>query len=305
MHWLVKAAIQGTLSRTRDPQRWNRLLQKYVTRSLTLQQSFFDEKWHKCKTHMGLMGDGPVPDGESRRPGPVLELGTGWHPVVPIGFALAGYDTVYTVDVESLVHRQPVVEVIGAYLECGDPALDQARLDVARGVLADPSLTGRELMTAVGVTSLVVDARRIPLPSDSIRLFVSNNTFEHIPEQSLKDILREFRRLAKDDAVMSHHIDMGDHYAVFDSSIDVYHFLRFSEKTWRYFNNDLQYQNRLRMSDHVRIHQNSGWSVVARKERRDRESTSGLQIADEFRHYDADDLLVCDGWLWSRPEEPS
>ncbi len=63
------------------------------------------------------------------------------------------------------------------------------------------------------------------IKSDSVDFICSNNTFEHIPADILSAILREFKRVIKPGGLMSHFIDMSDHFAHFDSRITIYNFL--------------------------------------------------------------------------------
>ncbi len=50
--------------------------------------------------------------------------------------------------------------------------------------------------------------------------------------------------------VTSHFIDMTDHFAHFDKTISIYNFLRFSELQWKWIDNSVQPQNRLRIYDY-------------------------------------------------------
>ena len=52
----------------------------------------------------------------------------------------------------------------------------------------------------------------------------------------------------KPDGLHSHFIDMSDHFAHMDSSISIYHFLRYSEAQWKRIDNSIQPQNRWRLS---------------------------------------------------------
>lgn len=76
-------------------------------------------------------------------------------------------------------------------------------------------------------------------------LLVSNSVLEHVPARSLKEFVRVPKAL--------HHIDYKDHYASFDKSITPYNFLRFGERTWKLFNPQSHYQNRLRHRDYVSL----------------------------------------------------
>lgn len=300
---MIKAALQGALSATPNPARWNRILQRYVSRSLDLSDAYFLTKWRLGKRHLDTFRRVSGADGAID----VLELGTGWFPVVPVALALGGARYVYTIDRQSLLRREQVLAVLEAcrrQLERGVVTLDSP---AAERKLADllanrDALSCSELLTELGIRALVGDAREVPLPSASVDLFVSNTTLEHIPGEVIAGILTEFRRLASARAVMSHLIDMGDHYAQFDRSITVYNFLKYSDRQWRPFNNTLQYQNRLRLSDHRALHRNAGWEVVE-------EDNSSLpvevlrrvKLAERFRVYDEDELRVYVSWMTSRP----
>lgn len=301
--WKIKAAVQGVFSLLPQPQRWNRYLQTYVTRSLDLTDERFLNKWAHAERHArhaDLIG------GIARAR--VMELGTGWLPIVPTGLALAGAESVETLDLHNLLRRDDVIGVLEAYERLiGSGAVDlpspaRSRLAAARAKAG--AMTAEGLLEELLVKTRVGDSRVIPLPDGSIDLFVSNNVLEHIPRDVLVDIFREFRRLASPNAVMSHYIDLADHYAGFDRSISAYNFLRYSEREWRWFNNALHYQNRLRASDYRAIHKEAAWTVV--DEELQREASDALRripLAPEFRRYSEDDLLVYGCWMVSKPAQ--
>jgi hypothetical protein len=300
--WLLKAGVQGALSMLPRPQAWNRLFQRYVTRSLTLTEDYFLQKWTQCARHI----DHHVVAGGGRPTGFVaVELGTGWFPIIPIGLALSGARRVVTLDQVQLLAPSRVVAVLRAYYDQiargtiavpGDRPLEQLRELLAQS--EEESAEG--ILARLGIEARVADARATGLADGSVDLFVSNNTFEHIPRDVLRDILREYRRLAAPGAVMSHFIDMSDHYAGFDKSIGPYHFLRFSSRTWRLFNNELQYQNRLRVTDFRELHAETGWRIVReRNSSRELVELRAIELAEEFRRYPEEELAVYASWMVS------
>lgn len=277
--WLLKAAVQGAISPLPGRDRLNHLLQRYVTGSVTLTDQVFERKRAQCRRHL-----------ESYRaqhgalPRHVLELGTGWYPIVPIGLINAGVERVTTFDVNPLC----------------DPPRARATLErFGSERQADPAATtAAELLEPLGVRMLVRDVRASGLDPGSVDLFVSNNTLEHIPPATLTEIAAEFRRLAAPGAVMDHFIDMSDHYAHFDRSITEYNYLRYSDRRWRPFNNRLQYQSRLRISDYRRIVEEAGFRVVAEDpERGPAEALDRITLAPRFRRYPRDELAVLRCWL--------
>ncbi|MBL4688710.1 MAG: hypothetical protein JKY37_29245, partial [Nannocystaceae bacterium] len=136
--WWLKAGIQGTLSLLPQPQRWNRLLQRYVTRNIHLRDRTFQRKWDQVRwhyKHWSARRDNPI--------GVALELGTGWHPIVPIGLALLGVPRVITIDITDMVSQRTLAEVLNAYValldgEIGDVAVSQERASIIRELAAAP-----------------------------------------------------------------------------------------------------------------------------------------------------------------------
>jgi len=123
-----------------------------------------------------------------------------------------------------------------------------------------------ELLAELSLKSIVGYLAADDLLADlSIQNVVSNNTFEHIPEKELEKLLIYlFNKLPKG-GCMSHFIDMTDHYAHMDSSITVYHFLKFSQNQWDIIDNDIQPMNRLRYPVHKDLHTKSGFEILEEK----------------------------------------
>ncbi len=301
--WIVKAAVQGVLSRLPNPQRYNGLLQTHVARSLTMSDQDFIAKWRHLNGHLGSF----------RRHGPpgqrsfvALELGTGWFPIVPVGLALSGARSVYTVDPESLLTQERLrftLERYARFVATGEATFESASVSerLERLIASAERRSKSELLAELGIVPIVGDARNLGIESGSIDMICSNNTLEHIPRAVIAGIFREFQRLAAPDAVMSHHIDLSDHYAHFDRSITVYNFLKFSDRVWPLFNNRLHYQNRLRVSDFRALHRETGWQIL--EEDNVSEPLSVLRsitLAKRFRSYREADLAVRTAWITSR-----
>jgi SAM-dependent methyltransferase len=112
------------------------------------------------------------------------------------------------------------------------------------------------------VSRILGDARHLPLADQSVDFVVSNNTLEHIPTEVIPGILRSFHRVLRPGGLMSHHIDMADHYSYFDSRISPWHFLRYSPGQWEWIENRLQSQNRLRVSHFHQMMEEAGFEIV-------------------------------------------
>jgi hypothetical protein len=302
--WWIKAGIQGTLSLLPQPQRWNRLFQRYVTRSIRLRAQTFQRKWAQALHHHANWRLH-----RSHPPRSVLELGTGWHPVVPCGLALLGVEQVYTLDVTNLVCARTLAETFTLYDALlderhGDLPVDLRRMAILRDLRHDPPRDPYTALAQLGVHALVADARTSGLGAGTIDLFVSNNTLEHIDPATIAATFQEFGRLAAPGALMSHFIDMADHYAAFDPRITVYNFLRFTDTRWRLFDNELQHQNRLRVTDFRELHRASEWRLLDEENTSDAAAFAQVELAPQFHAYSSEDCMVYASWITSERMKP-
>ncbi len=301
--WKTKAFIQGTLSRLPKGKFWNQAIQRRITKSLILDRGKFQTKLGFAREHLRNLI-------RFRRDGQgftVLELGTGRFPIVPLYMFLCGAEQVISLDITRLLRNDTVRDTLlmyHAHLAEGNlPEARPERVERFREVIsANATPLGIDTLRQFNIETFVGDARHTALPWHSFDLLASNTTLEHIPGSTLAGILTHFRDLARPDAVMSHFIDMRDHYAEWDRSITVYNFMRYSEQDWRWFNNSLLYQNRLRVCDYRRIHAQAAWEIVLeRAAPGSRREFGTVPLAGEFRGYAERDLLVPTCWMVSHP----
>jgi hypothetical protein len=302
--WLLKAAVQGAISVLPGHHRLNALLQQHVTGSLELSEATFATKLRQCGHHLARFREAR---GADRPPRAALELGTGWYPIVPVGLALAGVVETTTVDISPLVDAQRAQRTFQSFaaaiqsdrLRDALPEIDPRRADAIVEAARDREPQTVDVMLArVGVSLRVGAVQAVGLEPGSMDLLVSNNTLEHVPPAGLNELLAELGRLSAPRAVMDHFIDISDHYAHFDRSITEFNYLRYRERAWRFFNNRLQYQNRLRAPDYKRLIENAGFRVICEEpERGAADKLSTTTLAPQFRHYARDDLLVLRTWI--------
>jgi hypothetical protein len=72
--------------------------------------------------------------------------------------------------------------------------------------------------------------------------------------------------------------------------------LKYSSREWKKYNPSLHYQNRLRHSDYLSLISQTGFKIVKEVQRQqnkiDKETLSKIEIAEEFKSYDFDDLAI-------------
>ena len=97
----------------------------------------------------------------------------------------------------------------------------------------------------------------------SFAAIYSCNVLEHVDRSILPEFVRDFHRLLKPGGYSIHQIDPGDHLAYYDRSVCLKNYLRYSERMWRrYFENDVQYFNRVQRSDWLRLYNEAGFELV-------------------------------------------
>lgn len=294
MNWRVKGLIQRALASVPGGVQMNDWMQRSVggLRDFngTIETKVVSD-WLVLVTHMNELGIGT--QGLD-----FLEVGTGWIPVLPVCFSLSGASSCTTVDV--VRHMNPkltfrMLDRLEGYLP-RIAAASQRPLELVQSEY-------RELRSAPTLAAMLerarirylspADARTTGLDPSSIDVAFSNNVFEHVPREILNGILRESHRILRPGGVSIHSANCADHYAYFDRRITFLNYLTYSERDWQFWNNKLQYQNRLRPQDYVDIAVQSGLEVKLCKMRTRPELLAVLptmRIAPEFKKYNADQL---------------
>lgn len=265
--WILKAAIQKGISLLPAHRELHFWMQKYLWRSLQITPDFLEDRLSHCHKHLTAWRAQSSKD----LPEQVLELGTGWFPVVPMGLRLCGVPHIMTIDQWPHLKLEFVRELWTSLRELNrEGKLRQWLPDCQAEALAlfdfPPPTDPKNLpafLDSWGIKHLVEDARALSIADNAIDLVISNNTLEHISPSLIRQILPELNRVLKSTGVMSHYIDLADHYSYSDSSISPYHFLRFTEKQWTWIENSLQSQNRLRISQYRQLFQEQNLKIVA------------------------------------------
>lgn len=249
--------------------------------------------WLVLATHMKELGI-PV---EGRV---FLEVGTGWYPTLPVCFHLAGAARCHTVDLHRLMdwnlarrmlsRLEQHLPAIAAQLSLDEPTLRDrlARLQRAG--------SQEELLQLAGIEYQAPgDATRSGLPDASVDVVFSNSVLEHVPGPVIKALMGETRRVLRVGGIALHSVNCGDHYAYFDRRVTQINYLRHGAASWWMWNNNLQYQNRLRADDFVAMAREVGFEVILDRQRPRPELLAMIDsfpVAREFRHYSREQLCT-------------
>jgi hypothetical protein len=309
-HWLIKSVMQRALSWLPASHYWNTLCKQYVTRSLELAPPRFDLRLKYARAHLDhLLELRPnCKDGFT-----VLEIGTGWYPVVPAALYLCGASEVWTLDIVPLLRSAQLKRMLELFLQYERsgalqkflPRLRPERLKRLLEVASQPGrIRPTALLEQLNIHVRTCDARNTGLASGTIDLIASTSVLEYISRKGLRGILAECRRVGSVNATHSHYLNLADEYSYFDPSITPLNFLQYSDKQWRYYNSPLAWQNRLRISDYRALFAEAGYQTTKEDNTSaPPETFQRVRLAPQFQQYRKEDLLVIISWLVAKPLE--
>lgn len=306
--WILKALVQKTISFFPYKEKINYWFQKNITKGVRLDDQYFTYKIEHARDHLAFFKSFSKDKFVDTT---ALELGTGWYPIVPIAFFLQGVKKTVSLDLSDWLNAENIQLSCKKFVEWHERGVLQNYLPEVQAerwekvkTLADSKGTSlEEMCLTLYLERWVGDAQKTPFESQSFNFICSNNTFEHIPTPILRNILVEFKRLVSPNGLMSHFIDMSDHFAHFDSSITIYNFLKFTDGQWNLIDNSIQGQNRMRFIDYKLMYKELQLPITHEEYREGSlKELARIQLAEQFSSYKKEDLAISHGYLISKME---
>ncbi len=234
----------------------------------------------------------------------VLELGTGWHPVIPLIFYLAGAKRIILIDKQKLTDKKLLIRVVNN--------LKKYKQELSNRILIrEDDIENRLSITSYSKIDDIFgqfnmeylapfDARKTGLPDGSVAAITSTSVLQYIHPNIITDILLEFNRILADDGVMCHIIDNSDHWEHGDPSISKLNFLKYEENVWKFIGkficiNALDYKNRLRHFEYLALFNKCGFKVIADCSKADEKAMSDLKnmkICRKYQNIDPRELAI-------------
>lgn len=229
----------------------------------------------------------------------VLEICSGWIPVAPLIYRIAGAREVILSDQHRLLHPRSVEAAVAFLKERTLQLVRELGVDAARvaKVLDVPLQGGLDAMLdALGLSYIVpLDAQTL---TGEIDLAYSHTVLEHIPPAVLVEIFALVRGRLKAGGMFCNGIDYRDHRRSYDDDLPIVDFLRYSEFTWKLqCINPQDYTNRLRHSDYVALLEEAGFGVLDTQVHVAHGALAELslrELPERFRNKPAGDL--CTTW---------
>ncbi len=254
--WLLKTLIQKGFSALPGGYRLNTAAQRTMRKGDWLSDEYFFNRLAHGFTHLGYYeqySSGKIPTR-------CLEIGTGWHPIVPITLFLAGVDSIQTFDHQPHLTLRNLNETVRKFLSVlksnisgvGNRFLPE-RIDKLSRWAEQDFATLREGLSDLHIEYSPNGLAVLPSFEGGSDYIISNNTLSNIREQDLPVILKDCLNRMRPDGLMSHFIDMTDQNSHWDSGIGPFNYLRFSNRQWRLLTGRINYQNRLRLPSFVQV----------------------------------------------------
>jgi SAM-dependent methyltransferase len=216
----------------------------------------------------------------------VLEIGTGWHGVLPLLLSLTGTRSIATIDLNPWLTAKSLDESLSALHGIADrieddlgvpAATTRATLSRMREKLADGADV-RDVLRGARITyHAPLNLMQTGWADGSFDVAVSTNVLEHVPPDALRQMQVELRRIVRPGGIVLHYVHPGDHFAA-DERISTINFLRYSPLAWRLIGGwRLAYHNRLRCVDYVQLMTNGGFRVESGETRLDRRALDAVR----------------------------
>ncbi|MGG5887638.1 class I SAM-dependent methyltransferase [Falsiroseomonas sp. HC035] len=219
----------------------------------------------------------------------VLEFGTGWLPLIPLLFHLAGAARLTLTDIDRLMDDQTIARA---------RAIVRGRMDDIAAALGQPRDALLARLDVPMAYEYLVPWDAAAHPAGSMDLVISRATFEHVPEAQIAFFLRQFHRILRPGGMTTHLVDNSDHWQHRDPALSRINFLRFEDgdPVWKLGQfNPQAFQNRLRHDDYIRLLEDAGFELRAALGEPDPKCLADLAtlpLAARFRGRPPRDLAV-------------
>ncbi len=301
MNWLIKAGVQKIISHLPQAHKINFLMQRYITVGRHLPNDYFIPRLQCVQTHLNYYAKHSVSQiaiGEVQ----MLEIGTGWHPIVPLGLYLSGANCITTIDIRELYNHTTLGQTIEKLVQLNQknelkthlPSLIEERFEKLVLLAKDlKTMAPKVFLKKFGIIGITGDARQALFNLDEFDLVLSDNVLQDIQVDILTQIIQNTKIYAKNNALFSHYMDCIDQFCLFDNNITPYNYLKYTEKKWKSLNNALQTQNRMRIDFYRNLFANNAFQIVEEKLTPGNiETLKKIKIDKEFAHIPADQLAT-------------
>lgn len=217
----------------------------------------------------------------------LLEIGTGWIHWYSIYLSLFYNVNITMMDVWD--NRQ-LGALKAAFVKLNETAKDPLAAEYFRKIdLVANAHSFDELYSELNLDYVIDNSSLSRFPSNSFDFIFSFHVLEHVPREHTKELAGNIYRILKPGGFSIHQIGIDDHLSHYDKSMSSMNYLRYSDTTWKtFFENDVQYFNRLLMADWLDVFSQEGF--LLKEKISEFSNIDSLRIHPKYRRYGKEDL---------------
>jgi SAM-dependent methyltransferase len=235
----------------------------------------------------------------------VLEIGSGWQPMIPLLYSLSGASQVFLTDLNVLLRPDTFTAALHSLRTQRRVILDGLKIDpevLDHALREDPGTSMEDRLKEMHLVYMApCDCRKLDFSAASLDVVTSRACLEHIPPGVIQDIFQESYRMLKPGGVACHSVDHSDHWEHNDKSLSRVNFLKYSDSFFRWtYIHSLNYQNRLRHPEYIEMLHKAGFRLVREEHKVDEASLRCLpqmRLQERFRKFSNEDLATIDSLL--------
>ncbi len=220
----------------------------------------------------------------------ILEIGTGWLHWEAIVIRLL-FDTRSVLcdvwDNRQLIALKDYIAQLEGMLDKLN--VDDTKLDRARWLIPQIKAVQSfdELYRLLDFTYVLDKSGELAsFEQETFDFVVSVDVLEHVHKDSAFSLVKGFSNVLKPGGYLMHKIDMNDHLYYYSDTVSPKQYMHYSDRTWkRYFENDVQYINRIQLPEWRAMFHDAGLELV--HEETIMEDLKGLEVAPLYQ-----DLLL-------------
>lgn len=295
MNWLFKVAAFKILSALPGGTQLYRFSQKHITHSLIPSKARVQQKidvgfryWKWLETN-----DPSFNAAKSVH----VDLGTGWHPTIPLLFYSLGVNRQYLFDISPIMDRGLIYETIKTFCSISnDPGCSfRSRLQRLPDSSPLEQLSDADYLMKVGMSYYAPYMEKLAAMTDEVDLLTCTQVMYHIPVNVLPYLYRDiYKSLKKGGRFMAviHLIDMHSNP---QNGLSPYNFYRYSHNTWNnWINSSIMPFSRLKARDYRKLLEESGFHIrhfeIDAPSESDLRKLEQIPIHDCFREYSKEEL---------------
>ena len=230
----------------------------------------------------------------------IVEIGTGWVPILPIIISLYGgecitYDVVRHIDREILIKTLIFIrEHLNIILPSTDLSSENIEEKLNKAIQASSI---EDVLQILGLQYIApFDTTQLPTDDSSQDVVISRLVLSSIPAGILPEVLSDLFRITKPGGLSIHTFGLHDEYASIDPSVTMINYLKYPTWFWdKFINNRIKYSNRARYPYYLNLFNKTGFTVISFDKIIDESSFKALasmKVSKEFKNYSKEELAT-------------